>query len=260
MQARGPVHEAFAAPEAQPEPSILVPRKPPEPINEMPPDAKPDGNMVWIGGYWAWDDDRKDFLWVSGIWRSVPPGKTWVPGYWRQEAEQWQWVPGFWNAAAVQAAAAAPEQQVTYLPAPPAPPRLPRRGDPPNAGSFYVPGYWYWDGFRYGWRAGYWAQVQPGYVWVAAHYRWTPSGYVYIPGYWDYSLATRGVLYAPVVVDPVVIGPTFVYRPMYVVPDTVVVDAFFVRPAYCHYYFGDYYGPAYRTWGFESCVVYSRRS
>ncbi|HZU34312.1 MAG TPA: hypothetical protein VFA18_00300, partial [Gemmataceae bacterium] len=102
VQARGPVHEAFAAPAAQPEPTILVPKQPPEPINEMPPDTKPDGNMVWIGGYWAWDDDRKDFLWVSGIWRSVPPGKQWVPGYWRQESGQWQWVPGFWNTVAAQ--------------------------------------------------------------------------------------------------------------------------------------------------------------
>ena len=34
----------------------------------------------------------------------------------------------------------------------------------------------------------------------------------------------------------------------------------FVRPSYCHYYFGDYYGPRYREIGFESVVVYSRRS
>jgi hypothetical protein len=33
----------------------------------------------------------------------------------------------------------------------------------------------------------------------------------------------------------------------------------FIRPAYCHYYFGDYYGPRYVGLGFETCVVYSRR-
>src|SRR5262249_19062431 len=39
----------------------------------------------------------------------------------------------------------------------------------------------------------------------------------------------------------------------------IVMDALFVRPAYCHYYFGDYYGPRYVGFGFETCVVYSRR-
>jgi hypothetical protein len=123
-----------------------------------------------------------------------------------------------------------------------------------------VPGNWVWNGERYVWRAGYWARVQPGYVWVPAHYRWTPYGYIYVAGYWDYAVAQRGLLYAPVVVDTVVVGPRFVYTPVYAVPDVVVMDAFFVRPAYCHYYFGDYYGPRYQAIGFESVVVYSRRS
>jgi hypothetical protein len=95
-------------------------------------------------------------------------------------------------------------------------------------------------------------------VWIAAHYRWTPSGYIYIPGYWDLALEHRGVLYTPVIVHPTVVGATFVYTPAYVVREPVVVDSLFVRPCYCHYYFGDYYGPVYRERGFESCVVYSR--
>src|SRR5262249_21301238 len=121
------------------------------------------------------------------------------------------------------------------------------------------PGQWVWQGSGYAWRAGYWARVQPGYVWVSAHYRWTPSGYVFIPGYWDLTVAERGVLYAPVYVDTVVVGPTFVYTPAYVVRETVVLDSLFVRPCSCHYYFGDYYGATSREFGFESCVVYSRR-
>src|SRR5215469_12817897 len=66
------------------------------PVDEMPPAEKPEGNVVWIGGYWGYDDDRKDFLWVSGVWRTPPPSKQWIAGYWREEGEQWQWVPGFW--------------------------------------------------------------------------------------------------------------------------------------------------------------------
>jgi hypothetical protein len=36
------------------------------------------------------------------------------------------------------------------------------------------------------------------------------------------------------------------------------MDAFFVRPCYCHYYYGDYYGPAYHDCGYVSVVVYGR--
>jgi hypothetical protein len=255
--ARGPVHEAFATPTAEAGPTKTVPKQPPQPIEELPPDEKPEGDVLWISGYWAWDDDKADFLWVSGIWRTPPPHKRWVPGYWRASGQEWQWVPGFWSETA---RAESASQDVTYYPAPPAPPQVAPPGPPPAADTFYVPGSWVWNGEAYAWRAGYWAQVQPGYVWVNAHYVWAPNGFVFVPGYWDLAIAKRGVLFAPVYVDTVVVGPRFVYRPAYVVSGTVVVDALFVRPSYGHYYFGDYYGPAYRTLGFESCVVYSRRN
>lgn len=257
VQARGPVHEAFASPTAEPTPTRPVPRKPPAAIEEVPPDEKPDGDVVWIGGYWAWDDDRADFLWVSGVWRALPPGRRWVAGYWREEGTQWQWVAGFWAAAKKEAADQ--DQEVTYLPAPPAAPETAPPAKPPTADSFYVPGTWTWAGDRYVFRAGYWARVQPGYVWVPDHFRWTPSGYVFVPGYWDLALKRRGILYAPVIIDPAVVRAGFVYTPTYAVRDTVVVESLFVRPVSCHYYFGDYYAPSYRTLGFESCVVYSRR-
>jgi hypothetical protein len=253
--ARGPVHEAFATPAGEPVPTLPIPKAPPKPLDEMPPDQKPEGAMVWISGYWAWDDDRKDFLWVSGIWRSTPPDKRWIAGYWSETAGQWQWVPGFWSAAEAKKAS----HEVAYLPPPPPPPEVAHPGNPPTANSFYVPGSWEWGPNHYVWRAGYWAEVQPGYVWVPAHFRWTPGGYVFIPGYWDMAVEKRGVLYAPVIVHPAAVGVSFVYTPAYVVRETVVVDSLFVRPRYCHYYFGDYYGPAYRDLGFESCVVYSRR-
>jgi hypothetical protein len=257
VMARGPIHEAFASPTAEPAPTKSVPKQPPKPVNEMPPEEKPAGNVVWIGGYWAWDDDRNDFLWVSGIWRTLPPSKQWVAGYWREDGDQWQWVGGFWTDAAAEDGAA---KDVTYLPKPPAPPVVAPPGDPPSAECFYVPGTYLWNGTDYVWRAGYWAKVQPGYVWVPAHYRWTPSGYIHIAGYWDLAMSRRGFLYAPVVVDYAVVGPTFVYTPTYAVSDTVVLDAMFVRPCTCHYYFGDYYGVRYRDYGFESCVVYSQRN
>jgi hypothetical protein len=270
VMARGPIHEAFASPSQEAKATQPVPKKPPAPIEEMAPEERPEGDVAWIGGYWAYDDDRKDFLWVSGCWRVKPENKEWVPGYWREVGTDWQWVPGFWAGAAVAApGAAAPaggvvqaKQEVTYYPDPPAPPNLAAPGDPPagQPDQFYVPGYYQWSGTHYVWRAGYWMRIRPGYTYVPSHYRWTPYGYVFVPGYWDYAVARRGVLYAPVVVESAVVPVTFVYTPAYAVSDGIVLDALFIRPTYCHYYFGDYYGPQYATIGFEPCVVYSRRS
>src|SRR5262245_4188430 len=58
--ARGPVHEAFATPTAEAKPTMLVNRQPPVPLDELPPEERPEGEVVWISGYYAWDDDRQD--------------------------------------------------------------------------------------------------------------------------------------------------------------------------------------------------------
>src|SRR4051812_21229566 len=64
---QGPIHEAFAEPVVyDPRPGPLIPKQPPAPIEEMPPEQKPEGdNVQWVPGYWAWDDSRNDFLWIS---------------------------------------------------------------------------------------------------------------------------------------------------------------------------------------------------
>src|SRR5262245_24548409 len=112
---RGPIHEAYAsAVDVQPQAGILVPKQPPDLIEELPPDQKPEGdNVQWMPGYWSWDDDRKDFIWVSGFWRVPPPDRVWVPGNWHQVNNQWQWTSGFWNVAS--------QPEVQYSPPPPPP-------------------------------------------------------------------------------------------------------------------------------------------
>src|SRR5262245_34218459 len=72
---RGALHEAFADPGVTPtEAPPIVSKQPPDPINEVPPDQKPDGNnVVWIPGYFGWDEEREDFVWLSGFWRTPPP-------------------------------------------------------------------------------------------------------------------------------------------------------------------------------------------
>ncbi len=267
--ARGPVHEAFATPvtmDAQA--PVAVPNRPPEPIQELPPAEKPAGaDIVWVPGYWAWDSDRNDFIWVSGCWRNAPPRTYWVPGYWVQTSSGWQWIAGFWKAIAAPA-----QEQIEYLPAPPAAVEVEAPGKPPVADQVWVPGCWYWSGGRYVLRGGYWITPHVGWVWAPSHYVWTPRGYVFVPGHWDYDLDNRGVLFAPAYFPPparVQIG--FVFSPGICVDLGILRLNLFAYPRYRHYFFGDYYDDVYlrvgiypwfrcqtvRTW-YDPLFVYDR--
>jgi hypothetical protein len=252
--ARGPVHEAYARPvTATPQPGLTVSKKPPDPIQEEPPDERPEGeNVVWIPGYWAWSTSRDNFIWVSGFWRVPPPGRRWVPGYWNQVEDGWQWVSGFW--------APADQESLTYLDAPPASQDDGPDTAAPSDDNIYVPGVWRWRETRYVWQPGFWMDGQPNWVWVPAHYCWTPAGYIFIDGFWDYILQDRGLLFAPVAFDqPLWDNPDWYYQPDCVVRLTPLLAALFVRPIYCHYYFGDYYGDQYQSLGFYPWIVYGPR-
>jgi hypothetical protein len=251
VMARGPVHEAFAEPtDVRPQPSPLVTKQPPEPVNELPPDQNPEGdNVQWIPGYWAWDQDQNDFLWVSGFWRVAPPGRRWVPGTWQEVEGGWHWVPGFW--------APDNQDQLQYLPAPP--PTI--DGGPstpaPAENSVYVPGCWVYRETRYFWRPGFWNAYRPGWVWMPAHYVWTPGGYLFVEGYWDHPLEMRGLLFAPVrLARRLLAAERWFYTPRYVVQPDFLLTALFVRPAVGHYYFGDYFEDRYLRGGFVPWVDY----
>ena len=245
---RGPVHEAFAEPVVfDPRPGPVVPKAPPAPIEEMPPDQKPEGPDVrWISGYWSFDDARGDFLWVSGIWREPPPGRDWVPGYWTEVQDGgYQWVPGTWQLVEQGQA------QQQYLPSPPRSLEVGPNVPTPSVGSVWAPGCWYWMESRYLWRPGYWVGAQPGWMWIPAHYVWTPCGCLFVPGYWDFPLVERGVLFAPVYFPrPVTIQPAYVYTPTISIVTSALTLNLFVRPTYYQYYFGDYYESTYVQAGY----------
>ena len=201
---RGPVHEAFAQPlQGDTANPLVVPKQPPAPIEEEPPAAKPDGeNVLWVSGYWAWDDDRKDFLWVSGIWRDAPPGQVWVAGYWGAVDGGFQWTGGFWTPAK--------QQDVEYLPPPPASLDNGPNTAAPSENDVWVPGNFMYRETRYVWRPGFWSRAQADWIWIPAHYVWTPGGYVFVDGYWDYPLVRRGVMFAPVYfANPIYRRPRF---------------------------------------------------
>src|SRR5262245_15793243 len=92
---RAPVHEGFAQPQdLQSAPAPLAPREPPAPLVETAPAERPEGDDVhWIPGYWQWDDERKDFIWITGSWRTPPPGRKWAPGAYVKTEQGWQRTP-----------------------------------------------------------------------------------------------------------------------------------------------------------------------
>lgn len=230
---QGPIHEAFAEGVAlDPAQGVVVNREPPEPINEVPPEVRADGeNIEWIPGYWMWSDEQQDFIWISGVWRDVPPGRRWVPGHWTAADGAFQWVSGFWAGAQL--------HEVQMLPDPPETLEIGPSSPAPGANYFWVPGCWTWNNSAYGWRAGYWYAGQANWVWIPDRYCYTPQGVVFVNGYWDYPIARRGLLFAPVYwSQPVWGAPGWSYRPYSVVDTGLLLSALFFNRHHHHYYYG----------------------
>jgi len=200
--------------------------------------------VQWIPGYWAFDEQRGEFIWVSGFWRVPPPGRQWVPGTWQELPEGYRWSPGFWVPVG--------QSEVTYLPPPPPSLEIGPATPAPGEDFIYVPGCWVYRE-RYVWRPGFWLRHRPDLIYVPASYRWTPAGCVFVEGYWDLPLAERGLLFAPVAVPaPVLLTPGFVYTPTYAVLPDAFVGALFVQQGAPNYFFGDYFAPQFRQRGFSA--------
>jgi hypothetical protein len=131
---------------------------------------------------------------------------------------------------------------VPYVAQPPASLESGPVGNPPTPDYTWIPGTWIRRHGRFLWLAGQWSPIQRGWVWIPAHYVWTPAGYVFVDGYWDYELAHRGVLFAPVSFRRGYHGWGFSYTPSVVLNTDLLTDCLFVNgPCGC-YCFGDYYG------------------
>src|SRR5262245_48233219 len=222
VDARGPIHEGFAQPGGlPPRAGPVIPKMPPEAIDERPPEVRPEGNVVWVPGYWAYDEDRMDFVWVSGFWRLPPAGRKWVPGYWAQAPGGARWVSGFWADAAV--------NQVPYYDEPPVPldngPSVPA----PDESYFYVPGWWApFDG-QWRWSAGFWCAPRAGLVYTPARCLWTPRGFVYCPPFWDRPWGKRGLPFAPVYFrNKPWTRPGWAFRPSYAINPGVALSSLWV--------------------------------
>jgi hypothetical protein len=242
---KGPIHEAFAEPVVlEAGQAVKVDRLPPDAVNELPPDVRPEGkNIEWIPGYWMWNDDKNDFIWVSGVWRDIPPGRRWVPGHWTKVDAGYQWVSGFW--------AGEQQQEVQMLPNPPETLEVGPNSPAPADNYFWVPGVWIWQDGGYAWRAGYWYAGQENWLWVPDHYCYSPYGSVFVNGYWDYPLANRGLLYAPVWWSQPYYGyPGYYYRPYRVINTALLLTSLFINRPFNHYYYGYGWGPGYWNNGY----------
>lgn len=208
----GAVHEAYVTPSTEGGAVIRsISQQPPQPINELiPPQCHSEA--IWIAGYWSWNEEIKDFIWISGLWRRVPPNHVWIPGVWKQFGSDWAWLPGFWSAQ--------PLENLHWIADHPLDPREEPIGDAPGNGYFWMPGYWTYeaDSKQFSWLAGRWVQLDPEWMYTPAYYLWRPEGYIFIPGYWDLPLELRGCPYSPVLVDrsirdSVIYLPSLVLQP-----------------------------------------------
>lgn len=243
---RGPIHEAFADVSLDETPSgPTISRPVPEPINEIPPEIRPEGNQIeWIPGYWSWDEDQNDFIWVSGVWRDVPPGRQWVAGYWQEVESGNRYISGYWSNN--------PQAATQYLPPPPQPLEAGPNSPPTGPDYLWMEGNWIWSHNGYAWQSGYWYEPKPNMIWTPSHYVWTPRGSIFIMGYWDYQPGLRGVMYAPLYYPrPVYRHRGYFYRPHVVLDTDTVFLSLFVRRGYHHYYFGDYRDRRYERRGFR---------
>lgn len=244
---KGPIHEAYAQPGAEVRgKDITAPKAPPPAINEIPPDSKPEGtNVKWIPGYWQWDQDKNDFIWVSGFYRNVPPNRAWEPGKWIEKDGKNIYTPGFWR----------PTDSNSWRVDLPEPPKSIESGpstpnDNPNA--MWVPGGWEYRDNQFVWRAGYWAAPYRNLMWQPSQYVFNGSGYNCVPGYWDYPLENRGLLYAPVYLDQQFIqNPNWSFTPQYGIGagdangwgNGGLFESMYIGPNYNNYYYGDYSDP-----------------
>ncbi len=242
---RGPLHEAFAeSVSCDGEQGETVQQTPPEEDVAEEQPAKPEGPHRWIKGYWAWDKDRNDFIWVSGVWRLTPPSMTWIEGSWVRTARGFQWVCGYWAPNDSSEERAVESESLPPLP-------LGEKADPvgvaPSDRYFWVPGYYKPSGPRsFVWCPGHWECTQPDWVWIPARYVSVPRGFIFVPGHWDYDLGLRGVVYCPVHFAAAHPGR---YTPAIRVDVATLRFHLFCCPTERRYYFGDYFDRRYEQKG-----------
>ncbi len=191
----GPIHEAYITRVTGTYVLDGIPSPPPQAILERIPLNQVQG-LTWLPGYWQWDAERNDFIWVGGVWRQPPPGHHWVPGEWKLLDQGAVWVRGFWSGKSANVA-----QHIALAP-PDQPDEAPEA--PPSKDYFWAPGYFEYEEstHSYSWLEGQWQPLDPNWILVPAHYVWRTEGWRLVPSFWDWPLEQRGVVYASLFIRP----------------------------------------------------------
>ncbi len=207
----GPLHEAFVTPIMGSPILEAVSFLPPKTLQENPPSAPAIG-LVWIPGYWGWDNQIEDFIWVTGVWRKPPPGMNWISGFWDQSEVGHVWIRGFWYKSV--------PEKLSYTDLPPPDPLDEKVAQSETNQEFWAPGFWEYSPLqgRYSWVKGSLQAFDRDWVYIPATYVWRPGGYIFIPPYWDYPLVDRGVAYSPLFIEPskrmgYVVNPSITLEP-----------------------------------------------
>jgi hypothetical protein len=149
-------------------PGVRVTVAPPAPRYEAIPVA-PSPRYQWIAGYWGWRGGTQ--AWIPGRW-VLPPayGYVWEPARWEEINGAWMFYDGHWRPAEQPDPAQAwqpppPPVNEVVVEAPPPPPPEEVRPVAPFPGAYWVPGYWFWNGYRHTWVGGRWSPRPAGYEW-----------------------------------------------------------------------------------------------
>lgn len=231
---QGPTHEAFFTPVTSSLTNQAVAATPPDTLLERIP-QQADSEAIWIPGYWDWDAERNDYLWISGVWRRPPPDHQWVNGYWKKFDEGWVRIKGFW--------AEDSEQNLAYLRTPPPDAIDEDVGEAPGKNYFWTNGYWSFDkgNSDFNWVRGAWVAFDQHWILVPAHYVWRESGYTLVNAYWDWDLSNRGTAYTSLYI-PEANRSGFIYEPSIIVEPLIITQHYFTYyPDYSYFYCHNYH-------------------
>ena len=76
---------------------MVVKKKPivPKEVGHKP--KLPQKGMVWINGFWRWDQEKNTYVRCKGHYVKPKPGHKWSPGKWKSVRKGYKWIPGRWK-------------------------------------------------------------------------------------------------------------------------------------------------------------------
>jgi hypothetical protein len=109
------------------------------------------------------------------------------------------------------------------IPQPPAP-MAETKPPAPYADSYWIPGYWAWDGGQFQWTGGHWEQSRPNMLYQSAYWSNDRGSWIFHPGYWQPESPAPGAAPAYITVAPPL--PVAEVIPVAPYPDYIWIGGF----------------------------------